>query len=87
MPLYFFHVRDGRSAPDSKGMNLSSIDHARLEAIRFSGELMARRAEAFENDNEWSLEVKSHTGLTLFILHFALVEAPVLRHCEQALAR
>jgi hypothetical protein len=39
MPLFFFNVLDGVSIPDDTGTELSDLYAARLEAVRYSGEL------------------------------------------------
>ena len=85
MPRFFFHVRDGLSAPDVNGTILQSIDQARTEAVRFAGEVITQHAQNFWQRGEWALEVKSHDGLTLFVLHFGAVEAPVLSRPMEAL--
>ncbi|SHK49857.1 hypothetical protein SAMN02745194_05041 [Roseomonas rosea] len=79
MARYFFHTRDGRTPPDAEGSELPSLEAARVEAVRMSGELLKWHAETFWKEGEWSLEVTDDTGLTLFTLHFVAITAPAIR--------
>lgn len=40
MPRYFFHVSGGLEFQDDQGMELSDPERARIEAVRFAGELL-----------------------------------------------
>ncbi|WP_424140091.1 DUF6894 family protein [Roseomonas chloroacetimidivorans] len=82
VPRYHFHVRDGRTPPDSKGTELPDLMAARIEAARYGGELLVEHARTFWNEGEWVIEVTDSTGLTLFTLAFTAADAPVLRHRE-----
>src|SRR5690348_8784452 len=79
MPRYFFHVHDGAAIRDEEGTQLPDSIAARTEAVKLSAALLAERAEAFWNDDEWSLEVADETGLVLFSLTFYATIAPALR--------
>lgn len=74
MPRYFFHVRDGYSAPDDTGVDLPDIYAAQTEAIRFSGEVLSEMGARFWNSTEWVLEVSDETGQILFVLRFSAEE-------------
>jgi hypothetical protein len=70
MPCYFFNVEDGVSIPDLNGTELRSLDDARVEAVRRSGELLAENVNGFWEGGPWRMDVKDDWGLILFILHF-----------------
>jgi hypothetical protein len=47
MPRYFFHVRDGSSYPDLQGIVLPDVTAAKMEAVRFAGDLRGMKPETF----------------------------------------
>ena len=76
MPRFHFHVHDGRSTLDTEGSELPSLDHARLEAVRFAGKLMDEEARRIADGEDWHLEVADETGLVLFRLDILATTAP-----------
>ena len=78
MPRFHFNVRDGVSIPDTTGKELSDLYAARLEAVRYSGELLRDHPDAFWVQNEWRIEITDASGLILFAIFISAVEAPVL---------
>ena len=78
MPRYFFHVYDGSDFPDIQGTLLANDDAARIEAVRFSGDLLRDGAEKFWNGEEWSMRVTDDKDLTLFELMFTATCSPAL---------
>lgn len=79
MPRYFFNVEDGRSFPDQSGTELSSIEAARRQALRYAGELLRDAPETFWSGEDWRMIVTDNRGLALFYLVFAGIDAPALR--------
>jgi hypothetical protein len=78
MPRFFFNVRDGISIPDKGGLELPDLYAARLEAVRYSGELLKAHPDAFWVQHEWRIEVTDAIGLILFAIHISAVQAPAL---------
>lgn len=76
MPRYFFNVRDGRDYPDLRGGEFEDLDAARVEAVRFVGQLLVDRAADFWAGHEWLLEVADEKGLILFVLIFTAIDSP-----------
>lgn len=76
MPRYFFHVHDGVDLRDEDGTELSDIRAARVEAVRFAGEVIANDADRRSLGEDWRLEVTDEAGLILFRLDFTIAESP-----------
>lgn len=74
MPRYFFHVVDGRDYPDLQGTLLDNLQAARLEAVRFAGDLLSHNVESFWTGGEWTIQVADGTGKTLLTLKFLAIE-------------
>ena len=74
MPRYFFHIKDGHSAPDTTGTDLPDIYAAQSEAIRASGEMLREMGARFWNGSGWAMEVRDETGRLLFTLRFSAEE-------------
>ena len=85
MPRFFFNVLDGVSIPDDTGTELSDLYAARLEAVRYSGELLKQHPDAFWVQSEWRIEVADTLGLILFAIHISAVQAPALHDWQPAL--
>lgn len=71
MPRFHFNVYDGVSIPDLNGAELANAREARLEAIRYAGELMTDHPERIALGEDWRMEVTDPTGLILFHLDFS----------------
>ena len=78
MARYFFDVQDGRSIADTEGTDLSGLMAARLEAVALAGRRLLDNPAEFWKADQWSVEVKDHTGLVLFCIHVEAVDAPAL---------
>jgi uncharacterized protein DUF6894 len=76
VPRYHFNIRDGRSHADTDGTILPSLEAARIEAVRLSGELLRESPETFWSSAFWEMEVADERGLILFTLHFSSTDAP-----------
>ena len=70
MPRFFFHVCDGEEYIDLQGTKLPNLESARMEAVRFAGELLAEKPKKFWSSGEWTLRVADEDDLTLFTLRF-----------------
>lgn len=78
MPHYFFHVRDGRDAPDLVGMELSSFREAKREAIVLAGALLTSPGRRFWRASDWSIDVADEEGELLLTLTFYRSVAEVM---------
>ena len=78
LPRFFFNVHDGVNARDETGTDIRDTDAARLEAVRYSGDLLERHPDAFWIQDDWRMEVSDATGSILFAIHVSAVQAPAL---------
>ena len=76
MPLYFFDIVDGEDLPDLNGSQHPDLTAARVEAIRYSGEVLREMPERFWNAEEWTMTVSDETRATLFTLKFLAQSTP-----------
>ena len=84
MPRYFFNVKDGVDILDNEGVELADLYAARLQAVRFSGELLKDHPDVFWIQHEWRIEVTDETKLILFAIHISAVDAPSLKDWKPA---
>lgn len=70
MPLYFFDIVDGENLPDLHGSVHADLDAARMESIRYSGEVLREMPERFWNAEEWKMTVSDARRVPLFTLKF-----------------
>ena len=71
MRRYFFHVHHGQSLPDQDGVELSSADEARTQAVVAAGEALRDTDGRFWNRGEWSMHVVDEKGETVCRLRFS----------------
>ncbi|MEH3062359.1 MAG: hypothetical protein PGN33_06140 [Methylobacterium radiotolerans] len=83
MPRFYFNVHDGKSGLDAIGTELPDWDAARVEALRFMGEIMKDNAPHIAADEDWRLEVTDSTGLILFQVALLMTETPLPLHSWQ----
>lgn len=76
MPLYFFHIRDGKDLPDEVGTVLPDDEAARSEAVRASIGLIYELGEVFWRSGEWSMNVVDEIGRHVVRLTFRGEMAP-----------
>jgi hypothetical protein len=69
MPRYYFHVKDGKSYPDLQGTVLDDLEAAKVEAVRFGGDILSHAVKAWSGE-EWTMEVADPGGSVLFALKF-----------------
>jgi len=79
MPRYVFNVHDGQGHREGEAMTLPDLPAARLEALRFSGEVLRTSEPSLWEGEDWRLEVTDQMGLILFTLYVMAVEAPAVR--------
>jgi hypothetical protein len=74
MPRYYFHVRDGEAYPDLQGTVLDDLEAAKVEAVRFAGDLLAHNGAKFWDGEHWSMRVVDAMDRPLFEFKFIAVE-------------
>ncbi|MBZ9674525.1 DUF6894 family protein [Mesorhizobium sp. ES1-1] len=71
MPLFHFHVDNGKLVPDPVGTQLPDIDTARSEAVRAAGEMLTDLdGKLWEGDKTWIMHVTDSDQILLFSLTF-----------------
>lgn len=83
MPRFYFNVYDGKSGLDVIGTELPDWDAARVEALRFMGEIMRDNAPYILLDEDWRLEVTHSTGLILFQVALLMAKTPLSLRSSQ----
>jgi hypothetical protein len=73
MPRFHFNVHDSRNLQDEDGTDLPDILCARMEAIKFAGQMISVDAGNFAGDEDWGMDVTDDLGLILFRLDFSIV--------------
>jgi hypothetical protein len=58
VPRYYFDIKDGEDLPDDEGAELADLGAARLEAVRYSAEVLREMPERFWNCEEWTMTVR-----------------------------
>jgi hypothetical protein len=81
MARYFFNVVEDDHKIDTIGADYSSPEIARMEAVRFAGELLRTEPERVWKGAELRIEATDAWGTVLFTLFIAGVDAEALaRH-------
>ena len=75
MPIYHFTVA---GEPTGEGIELESLQAARCEAVKLTGEIFCKGDESFWIEKDWRLNVTNDAGLILFSLFLTAIEAPVI---------
>lgn len=78
MPRYFFDIRDGTDLPDLQGSEHAGLDAARIEAVRYSAEVLKEMPERFWNAEEWKMTVSDFNRKPLFTLKFLAEISPIV---------
>lgn len=73
MPLYYFHVHDGRERGEPIGVELPDPQAVRAEAIRAAGEML-REAEGALTGEKWMMDVFDEDGRPVLTLRFSATE-------------
>jgi len=72
MPKYFFDIADGQDFPDLRGSELPDLRAARVEAVRYSAEVLKEMPDRFWKHERWTMTVSNHHRRALFTLRFVV---------------
>ncbi|MES2096885.1 MAG: hypothetical protein V4459_08995 [Pseudomonadota bacterium] len=75
MPRYYFDIRDGEDMRDDEGAELPDLAAARMEAVRYSAEVLREMPERFWNSELWTMTVREGQ-VALFTLKFVADKIP-----------
>lgn len=70
MPRYFFDIADGSDFRDLEGSEWPDLAAARIEAVRYSAEILKEMPERFWQAEVWTMTVSDHNREHLFTLKF-----------------
>ena len=76
MSRFFFNEIEGEFKPDDQGVELASLDDARLEAVRYAAEVLRDRPSIVWEGDEYRIEVTNAEHLLLFTLIVVGLDAP-----------
>jgi hypothetical protein len=77
VPRYYFDIKDGEDLPDLQGSEHAGLAEARIEAVRYSAEVLKEMPERFWNAEEWTMTVSDFNRKPLFTLRFLAEIVPV----------
>lgn len=73
---YFFNQIDGEYKLDDEGLEFASLQDARLEAVRYAGEVMRDHPTLIWKGEDFRVEVTDERHLVLFTVMVVGVDAP-----------
>lgn len=76
---FFVNLAGTVGDPDSEGIDLPTLSDARIEAVRFAGELLKDRPQLVWMGEEVRVEVTDENQLMLFTVIVAGVDAPAAK--------
>lgn len=76
MPRYFFATADGTREPDDVGTELPNLATARVEAIKYAGEVLSDHPEIIWDGEDFRVEVSDEDGLMLFTVITMAMSSP-----------
>jgi len=71
MPIFYFDSEDGGRHPDLEGVELPSLDAAKLEAVKMTGEMLRDQPGQLWRSQAWRVVVSDHEHQTLFVIRVA----------------
>lgn len=66
MPLFYFHICDGRDPCDPEGIELPDVATAKREAVRLAGLALSDDADRVVARCGWTLDVTGGDGRLLY---------------------
>lgn len=76
---YFFNQVDGELKTDDVGLEFASISDARVEAVRYAGEVLRDHPTLIWKGEDFRVEVTDGNRLVLFTVIVVGVDAPASR--------
>lgn len=73
---YFFNQLDGEFRPDDEGLEFASMTDARLEAVRYAGEVLRYHPTLVWKGEDFRIEVTDEKQLVLFTVIVVGVDTP-----------
>jgi hypothetical protein len=74
---YFFHTADGSRDRDEDGVDLPDIRAARIEAIRYVGEMLTQHPDLLGETHDFCVEVVNEDEKLLFKVVTRAIDATV----------
>jgi hypothetical protein len=76
MARYFFSTEDGSCYRDKEGTELKDLSEARVEAIRYAGQVMTNEPGVLWNGQDFHVYVTDEQGTALFKITSFATNAP-----------
>lgn len=76
MARYFFNQYSGEFKPDDLGLELPSLDQARIEAVRYAGEELRDHPTLVWHGEDFRVEVTDAAQEVLFTIIVVGIDAP-----------
>ena len=77
---YFFNQLNGELKLDDDGMEFASIRDARIEAVRYAGEVIKDHPTLVWTGEDFRIEVTDENALLLFTVVVVGVDAPAAKN-------
>ena len=74
MPRFHFHVHGDRDWPDDTGVELPTVDQARIEALVHAADILKDSAWSGPFAQSWRMDVTDWKGNTIMSLRFSSSE-------------
>ena len=79
MPRFFFHHTDGKFDPDNEGTEFPDLATARVEAVRYAGEVARDRPHEIWSGDTFRIEVSDEDDMLLCTIVILGLDAPAAR--------
>lgn len=76
MGHYFFNLVDGGRERDETGLDLPDIEAARMEAVRYAGDLIRSEPGTLWAKGQWRVEVTDDRGVLICTVITLAIDAP-----------
>lgn len=86
MPRFYFDIIDGKGLVDDHGVDLPTLDAAKLEALRYMGELLRDEPELFHNSASCRVAIRTQAGGVVAQFFVATVAAEWLNDAVRPIA-
>ena len=77
---YFFNQLNGEVKVDDQGLEFASIRDARIEAVRYAGEVIKDHPTLVWTGEDFRIEVTDENALLLFTIVVVGVDAPAAKN-------